>query len=95
MARDGIHQEQMVDTRTLCERIIGWKQLTNWGGIGILSFDNAEDKVTFRYYYGDYKASRKHTCKIRYTNKNGYPYFITANNRQHLSDFMKTDIGVK
>lgn len=94
--RNGIHQEYRVDTTTLDEKVIAYKQMTQDSGIGIVDMIyGIEDKVVFRYYYGNNQASKKHTCTIRYTKKNEYAYFITENNRQHMSDFLWTDIGGK
>lgn len=93
MGREGL-RIQPKDIDQLNEKVIAFKQMTQFGGFGIVEIDHSgcDDKVVYRYYNGN-TAGKRRVSTIRYTRKTGRAYFIADNNRQHLEDFLKTDIG--
>lgn len=92
MSREGLHI-QPKDISTLNEKVLVYKQMTQFGGYGIIGIDHSGpyDKVVYRYYNGN-TAGKRRVSTIRYTRKTGRAYFIADNNRQHLEDFIRTDL---
>lgn len=93
MGREGL-RIQPKDIDQLNEKVIAFKQMTQFGGFGILEFDSSgpDDKVIYRYYDGT-KAGKKRVSQLHYTRVENRPYFIADNSRQHLEDFLRTDLG--
>lgn len=92
MGREGISIKPR-EISELNEKVIAAKQMTQFGGYGIIEFDETEPdtRVVYRYYEGT-KAGKRRVSTVRYT-RNSRAYFIADNHRQHLEDFIRTDIG--